>query len=80
METSSIKIVSEVPLELYDKLVLHARDVGVNKDTVVQNALKEYLKSNADTYLFGDHDQLFAQSSPDYLASGKEEWILPPPQ
>ncbi|WP_371371890.1 hypothetical protein [Sporomusa aerivorans] len=69
METSPITISSEIPIELYDKLVLHAHDVGVNKDTIILNALRQYLKSNGDTYLFGDYEQ----PAPDYLASGKVE-------
>ena len=58
MKTISVKISSEVPIEIYDKLVLRAHDIGVSKDTVILNALKQYLNEHTDAHDYGD-DYLF---------------------
>lgn len=59
------KITIELPIELYDKIVLRSRDSGQSKDAIIINALSEYLSSN---YIYNaeDDDYLFYENNDDY--------------
>ncbi|HWR43253.1 hypothetical protein [Sporomusa sp.] len=74
METSSIKIMLDIPVDLYDNLVIRSGDIGVSKDTILLNALRQYLGTGAENYYQGDKYPLPAS---DYMASSKDGWVLP---
>ena len=72
----TVKFTSEIPLDLYNTIIHQAQDAGVDKDTLIQDVLKQYFETNHEDAIYNWDYQVPPAYDLDFI-TGQGEWITP---